>query len=98
MLVILGKTELPHRNDLKISFTDTIEPSYKTPLDVYFENIAWNMCRGGLTTQSYIQDSTFYKTRQRLKFNYLRKNLHTRRLNGSLMCPTVILPTLILRL
>ena len=60
-------------------------------LDAYFESIAWNVCIVGFTTQSYIQDSTFYKTRQRLKFNYLRKNLHTRRLIGFLMRPIVII-------
>ena len=27
------------------------------------------VCRGGFKTQSYIQDSTFYKTRQWLNFN-----------------------------
>ena len=72
------------------------QPSYKIPLDAYFENIAWTVCRGGFTTQSYIQDSNFCKTRERLKFNYLRKNLHTRRLTGFLMRPIVIIPALIL--
>ena len=54
------------------------------------------MCSGEFITRSYIQDITFYRTRQRLKFNYLRKNLHTRRLIGLLMRPIVIKPTLIL--
>ena len=36
------------------------------------------------------------KTRQWLKFNYLRKNLHTRHLTWLLMSLIVIIPTLIL--
>ena len=62
----------------------------------YFKNIAWNGWRGGFTTQSYIQDSVFYRTRQRLKFSCLHKNIHTRCLTGFLKHPTVILPTLTL--
>ena len=40
------------------------------------KKIAWNGCRGRLTTQSYIQDIIFYKTRQWLNFNRLRENIH----------------------
>ena len=60
MLAILQKIELPHRNHLRIPSTDAKQPSYKIPLNAYFENIAWNVWRGGFTIQSYIQDSTFY--------------------------------------
>ena len=35
----LRKIELPHRNNLRIPSTDG---------DAYFENIAWNVCRGGI--------------------------------------------------
>ena len=42
MLSILRKIELPHRNNLRIPTTDAKQPSYKTPLDACFENIAWN--------------------------------------------------------
>ena len=124
MLAVLRKIGLFHWNDLRIPSTDAKNPSYKTLLDAYFENIARNdlpsnefyvvkvkckqnvhkikldianvVCRVGFITQSYIQDSTFYRTRQRLKFNYLRKNLHTRGLVGFLMHPIEIKPTFIL--
>ena len=98
MLAILWEIELLHWNNLRILSSNPKQPSYKTPLDGYFESIAWNVYRGGFTTQSYIQDSTFYKTRQQLKFNYLDKHLHTRHLTGFLMHPIVIIPTLILHL
>ena len=57
----LQKIELPHRNNLRIPSTGAKQPSYKTPLDAYFENIASNECKGGFTTQSYIQDVLFTK-------------------------------------
>ena len=85
MLAILQKIKLPHRTNLKIPSLQNSHPIKY--LDAYFESIAWNVCIGGFTTHSYIQDSTFCKTRQRLKFNYLRENLITRRLAGFLMRP-----------
>ena len=38
----ITKNWLPHRNNLRIPTTDAKKPSYKTPLDACFENIAWN--------------------------------------------------------
>ena len=42
MLAILRKIELPLRNNSRIPSIDAKQPSYKTPLDAYFENIGLN--------------------------------------------------------
>ena len=49
MLAILRNIKLSHRNNLGIHSTDAKQPSYETPLHAHFENIAWNVCRGGFT-------------------------------------------------
>ena len=52
-LKIKRKTEFPYRNNIVSPLQ--MQNSYpKTPLDAYFKDIAWNGCRGGFTTQSYI--------------------------------------------
>ena len=70
---IKRKMELPHRNNLASPLQMQNSHPVKHLLMPTSKNCLEWVQRW---TQSYIQESIFYKTRQRLNFNCLRKNIH----------------------